>query len=271
MTSVRLSKHHALGNDFLVLLDPEDRRPIGAGAARALCDRRRGVGADGLIRVSPGTGGADVTMTLRNVDGSLAETSGNGLRCLAQAVTGSGGPDVAAASLVVATGGGQRRVTILSRPDPVTMVATVEMGPAKVVRAEVGGGRRVCEVDLGNPHLVVLAQDEDGPDTLAALGRAYPDRNVQLVAGGPEPGALTVRVWERGVGETLACGSGACAAVAALGDWGALSTTGAEVTVHLPGGDLIVTEGPETMTLTGPTVHVADVEVPAAGSARILE
>ncbi|MDP9386895.1 MAG: diaminopimelate epimerase, partial [Actinomycetota bacterium] len=97
MPILTLTKHHGLGNDFLVLVDLEGRHPVDAGLARALCDRHRGVGADGVIRVTAGTEGADVTMQLRNADGGLAEMSGNGIRCLAQAVVDAGvvpGPDL---------------------------------------------------------------------------------------------------------------------------------------------------------------------------------
>src|SRR3546814_12653698 len=90
---MRLTKHHGLGNDFLVLLDLDGIRPVSPQDAVALCDRRRGIGADGLMRVTAGTDGADgadVTMRLLNADGSVAEMSGNGLRCLAQAVVQAG-------------------------------------------------------------------------------------------------------------------------------------------------------------------------------------
>ena len=87
---MRLTKHHALGNDFLVLLDLDGIRPVASEQAAALCDRRTGVGADGLMRVTAGTDGADVTMLLLNADGSEAEISGNGIRCLAQAVFQAG-------------------------------------------------------------------------------------------------------------------------------------------------------------------------------------
>ena len=91
---MQLSKHHGLGNDFLVLLDPEGTAPIEPAQARALCDRRTGVGADGLLWAGPGTDGADVTMVLLNADGSRAEMSGNGIRCLAQEVAWSRGTDL---------------------------------------------------------------------------------------------------------------------------------------------------------------------------------
>src|SRR5215203_1453349 len=87
---MRLTKHHGLGNDFLVLLDLQGTQPVSAADAIALCDRHIGVGADGLLRVTAGTEGADVSMELLNADGSAAEMSGNGVRCLAQAVFQAG-------------------------------------------------------------------------------------------------------------------------------------------------------------------------------------
>src|SRR3546814_14956418 len=116
---MRLTKHHGLGNDFLVLLDLDGIRPVSPQDAVALCDRRRGIGADGLMRVTAGTDGADgadVTMRLLNADGSVAEMSGNGIRCLAQAVfqAGLATPPV----LRVATDAGLRTVTVLARPAP---------------------------------------------------------------------------------------------------------------------------------------------------------
>ncbi|MGH9164186.1 MAG: diaminopimelate epimerase, partial [Acidimicrobiales bacterium] len=90
MATLNLTKHHGSGNDFLVLLDLDGGHPVDAGQARALCDRHRGIGADGVIRVTAGTGGAEVTMELRNADGGVAEISGNGLRCVAQAVLDAG-------------------------------------------------------------------------------------------------------------------------------------------------------------------------------------
>jgi len=128
MPTLNLTKHHGLGNDFLVLLDLDDRTPVDAELARALCDRRRGIGADGIIRVTAGTAGTDVTMQLRNADGGEAELSGNGLRCLAQAVVGAGvaaGPEVR-----VGTRAGVRRVVVLGEEAPGLVTVSVEMGDA---------------------------------------------------------------------------------------------------------------------------------------------
>ena len=120
MLSLSLTKYHGLGNDFLVLLDLQDRRPVDADLARFLCDRHRGVGADGLIRVTAGTDGADVTMQLRNADGGPAEMSGNGIRCLAQAVLDAG--VVPGPNLSVATAAGVRRLTLRGRGGPGTEI-----------------------------------------------------------------------------------------------------------------------------------------------------
>lgn len=264
--TVRLRKHHGLGNDFLVLLDLEGRHPLDAAWARALCDRHRGVGADGVIRVTPGP-----TMELRNADGTVAETSGNGLRCLAQALVLAGveaGPE-----LSIITAAGPR----LARVGPT--------GPDGEARVSVGMGRAVLGadhpvedpsrrgrlVDLGNPHLVIMVLDPAAVD-LETEGPAEESRhaggiNVEFatVAGA---GVLRVRTWERGAGETLACGSGSCAAAAVFRDWGLV---GDGVEVDNPGGRLEVGfEGADgqDIVLTGPAQFVGEVEVPVPTEVR---
>jgi diaminopimelate epimerase len=253
-TSLRLTKHTALGNDFLVLLDLEDRVVVDAGLARAVCDRRFGVGADGLIKVTAGAGGADVTMELRNRDGGAAEMSGNGIRCLGQAVVDAGlfpGPD-----LVVATGGGIRHLSVQPESEPGLRFASVDMGPARVTESDDGLGARSARVDTGNPHLVVL--DPEAELDLIAIGRAHADLNVELieVTGADH---LRMRVHERGAGETLACGTGSCASAAAAHEWGLVGTS---VIVTNPGGDVTVDIKPDTLLLSGPTRLVATVELP---------
>ncbi|MDP9071488.1 MAG: diaminopimelate epimerase [Actinomycetota bacterium] len=261
MTLLTLTKHHALGNDFLVLVDLDGAHPVDAALARALCDRHRGVGADGVVRAAAGTDGADVTMQLRNADGGEAEMSGNGIRCLSQAVVGAGvvaGPDV-----VVATVVGPRRVSV--HPDSAaggaTATVSVDMGAAKVGpdQREHWLGWRARTVDVGNPHLVVLTPDLDDVDVAVLGPRVEGDHaggiNVEFVS--PEEGQLGMRVWERGVGETLACGTGACAAAAAAHEWGLV---GPDVVVHQPGGDAHV-ELTDTVVLSGPVHRIARVEV----------
>jgi diaminopimelate epimerase len=132
-------------------------------------------------------------------------------------------------------------------------VATVEMGRVVVKRL----GQRDADVDVGNPHLVVLVDDPSTVDLLA-LGTAHADVNVEVIApvGTDE---LAFRVHERGAGITMACGTGSCAAVAAAHAWGLV---GSSVRVHNPGGDVTVELHDEEALLTGPTVFIADIEVP---------
>jgi diaminopimelate epimerase len=245
MPSLTLTKHHGLGNDFLVYLDGDGTVPLTAELARALCHRHTGVGADGVIRGTRGPAPADLTFELRNADGSAAEMSGNGMRCLAQAAVDAG--LVAGPNLDVATVAGMRHLAIEPETAPGLRQVRVDMGPATVEETDEG-----TVVDMGNPHLVLRDEGQD----LVALGRQYPDRNVELVkVHGDE---IDLRVWERGVGPTLACGTGSCAAVAAAHEWGLV---GPSVVVHNPGGDVVVDVKDGTFFLTGPTQRVARVEV----------
>lgn len=243
---MRLQKYQANGNDFLILLDLDDKQPVDEATARALCDRHRGVGADGLIRVIAGP-----TMELFNADGGRAETSGNGLRCVAQALVDAGiedGPDV-----VIKSDAGEHRAALVAGGD-----VQVEMGEAKVDDLTCNPGAWTAFVDTGNPHLVLT--DEDSQLDLVTIASKYPDRNVELVTTGPGDGHLTVRVWERGVGETESCGTGACAVAAAARRWGLVGDT---VTVHQHGGPLQVEFAGDSMMLTGPAEHVFTAEVPS--------
>lgn len=281
--TIHLTKHHALGNDFLVLLDPDDQVDFGLEMARSLCDRHRGIGADGMIHARTGPAPADVTMTLRNADGGVAEMSGNGIRCLAQAVVDAGigrGPQ-----LTIATGGGLRRVTVDDETGPGIRRVSVDMGPATLGpdQPQECLGRRVRTVNMGNPHLVLLGPDPREVD-VADLGPKMEALtpggiNVEFVMIGPGRDELTLRVWERGVGETLACGTGACAAASAAHSWGLV---GSNVTVHQPGGaagvelrevstadnadnDPVGATATElaagTVVLSGPTQLIARIEV----------
>jgi diaminopimelate epimerase len=259
---LRLGKHHGAGNDFLVLVDPDGTVPLGVGLVRALCDRRFGVGADGVIRVLRGDATADLRMDLRNADGSEAEMSGNGMRCLAQAAVGAG--LVATSTFTVATLAGVRTVHYRPGPGDGTAEASVDMGPAGLGpdQPQESAGRRARRVDMGNPHLVLLGPDPAEVD-VAELGthlqQVHPGGiNVEFIATGPGPDTLTLRVWERGVGETLACGTGSAAAAAAAHSWGLV---GPCVDVHNPGGTLTVALEPDGIRLSGPVAKVADIEV----------
>lgn len=261
-TTLHLTKHHGSGNDFLVLVDPTDGSRLSAEVVRALCDRRRGVGADGVIRVLEGGEGADLTMELWNADGGLAEMSGNGMRCLAQAAVEAG--MVRPPEFSVKTAVGTRKVEY--RPGPVrgAASASVDMGMAGLGpdQPDAFGARLARQVDMGNPHLVLLGPDPDEVDVSevgSRLQSVHPGGiNVEFVSVGPEPDALTLRVWERGVGETCACGTGSAAAAAAARSW---SLVGDRVDVHNPGGTLQVLLATDGIHLRGPVHKVADVVV----------
>jgi diaminopimelate epimerase len=265
---VHATKHEGAGNDFLVVLDPDDALRLSVAQVRLLADRRRGVGADGIIRVGPGRDGCDLSMELRNADGSEAEMSGNGIRCLAQAAADAG--LVAPPRFTVATAGGARRVEYTPGERPGWAWARVDMGPARLGpdQPQEFADRRARTVDVGNPHLVLLGPDtasvdvaELGPKLQSAFSGGV---NVEwITATRDEDGeVLDFRVWERGAGETLACGTGSVAAAAAARSWGAVGSD--TVRVRNPGGTLEVTlaDGPDATThLAGPVRKVADVIV----------
>src|SRR3954452_19337478 len=154
---MRFTKHHGLGNDFLVMLDLDDTRPVSSELARAVCDRHRGVGADGVLRVTKGRPGCDVTMHLLNADGSRAEMSGNGISCLVQAVRHA--KLVRSSQVIVATDAGPRRVAAAGSGDWRVDRMTVDMGPAKVLDDDTDWlgvpANAAARVDVGNPHLVL--------------------------------------------------------------------------------------------------------------------
>lgn len=261
---MRLTKHHGWGNDFLVLIDADDGVVLDEETARAWCDRRRGVGADGVIRVTVPGDGADLAMELRNADGSRAEMSGNGIRCVAQAAWRAG--VVAGPAFTVATDAGLRTVEVEGDPSAAIVQVRVDMGPAgdgdpawaDVVGPDGHGAQKVATLDLGNPHVVLLYGDAVARDTAVAAAPVGAPVNLEYVLAGPEPDALAMRVVERGVGETEACGTGAVAVAVAGRAWGLV---GDRVVVHQPGGDAVVEIG-ATITLVGPATYVATVEVP---------
>ena len=239
---MRLFKLHGLGNDFLVLLDDGSWGPVSAGHAAALCRRDTGVGADGLIR-SERLGGGAVSFALSNADGSPAEMSGNGARCLGLAAARAGWWEDTGRPLVLRTPVGERR-----------LVAD-------------GDGSCGWMVDIGNPHAVALLEGPmPGREELEVVTTAdAAPVNYEFVVRGPEVGAVTMVVHERGVGWTQACGTGSVAAAWAAHQQG---WVGRLVTVHNPGGSVQVDlSGPEA-SLIGPAAFVATVEVaPGFGGA----
>ena len=266
--SVVLTKHHGLGNDFLVLDLGQSVGDIDwMAAARSLCDRRFGIGADGLLLMRR-IGDRHVSMVLHNSDGSRAEMSGNGIRCLVQAAhMADGSPD--AAVYLVDTEAGRREVAVVGSPVGTSLQLRVDMGTVVDLPAPAGWDavqchpdRPVRHVSLGNPHSVVGVDDVTAVD-LADLGSRVPHVNLEIIEPGPEVDAITMRVHERGVGITLACGTGACAAAEAAKAWGLVPASVEDVLVHMEGGDARVRVDPATrlVTLTGPSVYVASVSV----------
>lgn len=266
----RLTKLHGTGNDFLVT-----REPLRGADAVALCDRFTGIGADGLLLLQPGTDGADATMTLYNADGSLAEMSGNGARCLAWVARREGlGTE---SQLIVDTGGGRRTLDLTCDATGEVAYAVCDMGPVTFdpglipvttrepfdLAAEVEGVTVTGDAaGIGNPHWVLFVDDPGALD----VGRVGPvldhdprfpnGVNVEFVRVIGRD-RIELRVWERGVGETRSCGTGACAAAAVVARRGLV---GHEVVVTVPGGELVVELG-DTVRLGGPVRHVFDVDV----------
>jgi diaminopimelate epimerase len=273
MATVVLQKLHGLGNDFLVCDMAQPLPRIGWDVlARRWCHRTRGIGADGLLLLSWDLHHPQrLAMGLHNADGSRALMSGNGVRCLAHAAYRAQS-QTGAVTYEVATEGGVREIEVTPTDDASTVVASVDMGAVSPIDAPanwpaVGAdpARPVTHVGVGNPHTVVGVDDVHELD-LAAIGARVPDINLEVVAAGPEPDAVTMRVHERGVGITEACGSGACAAAWSAARWGLVAAGGGEITVHMDGGDakvLLDTPAADHVTLAGPSVHVATVYVEA--------
>jgi diaminopimelate epimerase len=267
MNVLSLTKHHGLGNDFLVAFGLDDLANDLAALARRLCDRHRGIGADGLLVGSDADGYA-ARMTLFNGDGSRAEMSGNGIRCFAQALaTRRGDLD----DQLILTDAGDRLVRLSATCRPSTIEASVEMGEITVLEEPQGWealgchpDRPVAHLGLGNPHSVV-GVDEVTVVDLAVLGAKVPHVNLEIVEPGPEPTAVTMRVHERGAGITEACGTGACATAFAARSWGLVAAAVHDVQVHMDGGTATVSfrpDAPNVAVLTGPATYVGAIEVP---------
>ncbi len=224
---LRLTKFHGLGNDFLIALaadHPDAEHPLtpDPDVARALCARHTGIGADGLIYgLAPGGDEADVHMVLLNADGSEAEISGNGIRCLAQAVLRHEGRDEG--DVLVETAGGVRHLRTVKGSVDGELWIQVDMGepsdgPVPSAEAQEVSARARATVDIGNPHLVLLVDDLDDLDLSEVGPRVEESFDAGINVHGVVVDSaqdLRLRVWERGVGLTQACGSGAVAAAVA--------------------------------------------------------
>ncbi|ADD44214.1 diaminopimelate epimerase [Stackebrandtia nassauensis] len=258
-SATAFSKGHGTGNDFVILADPDNAAPLTNWQIADLCDRRSGIGGDGLLRVVRSakhpeavelSSEAEWFMDYYNADGSVAEMCGNGVRVFARYLLEH---DLAEpGDIPLATRAGLRTVSCVGDE------FRVDMGPARFEGASeaIVDGRRYAgtRVSMGNPHLVCRVDD---PYTLdlhkvpAVDAQLFPTGvNVEFITG--PANHITMRVHERGVGETRSCGTGAVAAAAvALGGVGTC-------TVDVPGGTLTVTVSTDTTTLTGPAVIVAE-------------
>ena len=261
-------KVHGAGNDFVLLPDLADAIVLDADLVRGLCARHLGVGADGVIRVGPPRSGvaADVFMDYWNADGSVVEMCGNGVRCVAKYM---GDRDMADAQEIrVDTRGGVKPVSVFRGADGKVTGGRVDMGAPIVGKVdwpmEVGDETlNVTTLSMGNPHAVIVVEDVDA-FALAPVGEAlqaheaFPDgTNVEIISV-QERERVKGRIWERGVGETMASGTGASAMAAAAH---LLGLAARRSTVALPGGELEVDWTETTLEVTGPAAEVASGEL----------
>jgi diaminopimelate epimerase len=271
---MEFSKYEATANDFIMLDCMSGRPRLSGDNVRALCDRRRGVGADGVILLLP-SNNADVAMRVMNADGSEAEMCGNGIRALFLFALDRGAVDTAEITVETAAGikkvsrgpsiAGREESFTVNMGTPAWSRADIPMsgeGDAIGVPVELGDGatlRATC-VSMGNPHCVVFVDGVSG-FPVEELGPQveghplFPQRtNVEFVRV-LDKEHLEVRVWERGVGETMACGTGACASLVAAKLNGRSAGKG---TVRLPGGELDIQWLDDGVRLGGPARHVFD-------------
>ena len=254
MGEIRFGKYNGTGNDFVLIEDVEDRVSLDAGLIAAICDRHRGVGADGLIRVAPAEG-ADFFMDYYNADGRPSQMCGNGIRCLSKLAYERGLTDKR--DLAISTRAGLKHVSLHVEDGRVDRV-TVDMGAPSLRRGDLpmqgdpdsefvaepvdvdGRSFKGTGVSMGNPHLVLFVETDPSAVDVERLGPIlehdprFPEgTNVEFVA--TNEAGLSVRVWERGVGETMACGTGACASLVAAHLAGLAP---AHCEVRFPGGSL---------------------------------
>ncbi len=257
-------KMHGLGNDFVVLDARRDSFALTAKSAAAIADRRRGVGCDQIMIIEPPKNGGDVFLAIRNNDGGVVESCGNGSRCVASVLMDETGKD----KIVLETLGGDIIATRAANG-----LVSIDMGPANLdwqqiplaedidtlhVPVKVGPLHEAVVVNVGNPHAVFFVEDAETIDLMKHGPRVehhalFPKRtNVEAVQV-LNRGHIRMRVWERGVGITQACGTGACAAAVAAARRG---LTDRKVTVTLDGGDLgIEWRADNHVIMTGPVAE----------------
>ena len=289
MSTIAFTKGHGTGNDFVIFADPDGALDLRDEQIAALCDRRFGIGADGTLRVvrsaalpagaDAAASGAEWFMDYRNADGSIAEMCGNGIRVFARYLFDAGLVDADAVGLRIGTRAGVKTVTRVDEGLEVDLGVWRAEADDVLVRARgLGVARPGQGIDVGNPHVVVALAGEDeleGLDlTVQPLLEPAPaaGANVEfvvpadpLVQGGV--GVIRMRVFERGVGETLSCGTGVAAAALAVRHWAGAAAPD-RWTVDVPGGRLGVrvdraADG-EHVLLSGPATLVFSGEVAVA-------
>lgn len=276
---LRFTKMHGLGNDFVVIEDLDESLDLAPEAVSWLADRNFGVGGDGVILVRPAsTPGADHFMLYYNADGSTAEMCGNGIRCFAKYLVERGLVPTDRDTLRIQTLGGVKTVQVTRADDGTMHMATVDMGVPVLAAADVPttlpgdpvieaalstglGTVHVTCVSMSNPHAILWVDDvDDAPvDELGPMietDDAFPNRTNVEFAHVNADGDIELRVWERGVGETLACGTGACATLVAAVLGGRIH--GRSATILLPGGELAISweSDDAPVLMTGPAAEV---------------
>ncbi len=275
---MRFAKYQGTGNDFVMVSDLEESIELTPELVRSLCDRRFGIGADGVIRMAPSSR-AHFFMDYVNSDGSTSEMCGNGIRCLAVFARAEG--LTKEETIDVDTRSGVKTVTVVGERIRVDMGPPI-FEPSEIPVALEGAGSdalhtkleldhevyEAAVLSMGNPHAVLFVEDATSAPVTTLGPRleehtAFPNKaNIEFVAV-DSPGRITIRVWERGSRETLACGTGACAAAVAAR---LLRDTDAEITVGLRGGDLEIEwagspADEQPVIMTGPAVEVFTGEV----------
>ncbi len=259
----RFLKMHGLGNDFAIFDAREAPLEMGAERARALADRRTGIGCDQLILLEP-SDIADVRMRIWNSDGGEVESCGNAARCVALLLGGAGWIETAGGLLAASASGGAAATVDMGEPrlgwDEIPLAYPMDTASMPVGWEDL---REPFAINVGNPHIVFFVEDAGAVD-LERLGPLiendplFPER-INVNVASIEGGAIRLRVWERGSGLTRACGTGACAtAVAAI----SRRLVASPVEVRLPGGNLnIAWEPGNTIAMSGPATPVFEGEV----------
>ncbi len=280
MKKLRFTKMHGIGNDYIYFNTFEQDIENPEELSRKLSDRRFGIGGDGIILICP-SNIADAKMRIFNEDGSEAKMCGNGIRCVAKYVYDYGIVPADKTTVTIDTLSGVKTID-LTVENGKAVFAKVDMGAAVLKPADIpmryegdtvvnqplevnGSTYRVTAVSMGNPHCVTFVNNVDSLK-LEEIGPyfenhpAFPDRvNTEFVRV-IDDRTLQMRVWERGSGETWACGTGACATVVAACLNG-FCKKGEDITVHLRGGDLVIRYTDDTVVMTGPATTVFEGEV----------